>query len=234
MTTPNARIAVVTGSSRGLGAALSRALCAAGWTVHGVSRTLARPDGVGDNFVGHAIDLRQLGWQPELALCIPERIDLLVNNAAILADSSANPERSRGPIPRLMMQSVETVFRVNLLAPILVIQSCLMRLAPGAVVLNITSKPAVGANQTGTLYAYGPSKAALTRWTWEAASELATKGVTMVAVYPGWLRTEMGGPSGEVEADEAARDLLALGGSLTVKDAGRYMDRFGRDCAASR
>jgi NAD(P)-dependent dehydrogenase (short-subunit alcohol dehydrogenase family) len=155
-------VAIVTGASRGLGRAVGRALAQRGWRLvvdaressaleaaaaelRGLSETVALPGDVTDE--SHRAAL--LSAALELG-----GVDALVNNAGILGTS---------PPPRLEAYPVETledVFRVNVLAPLRLFQLCAPHLeAAGGCVVNVTSEAAIVAFENWG--GYGSSKAAL-------------------------------------------------------------------------
>ena len=53
--------------------------------------------------------------------------------------------------------------------------------------------------------------------------------VVCVAVHPGWLRTDMGTSAAPISVEEGAHSVVETLGKLTLKDNGRFMDRFGKD-----
>ena len=57
----------------------------------------------------------------------------------------------------------------------------------------------------------------------------APKNLVVVSFCPGWIRTDMGGPDAELSLDEAIPPLMETISKLTLKDSGRYMNRFGED-----
>ncbi len=109
------------------------------------------------------------------------RIDLLVNNASVLGPS---------PQPRLAdypLDVLEHVYRVNVLAPLALVQSALWALPPGACVINVTSDAAVEAYEGWG--GYGSSKAALEQLTRVLAAEHPE--LRIVAVDPGDMNTQL-------------------------------------------
>jgi NAD(P)-dependent dehydrogenase (short-subunit alcohol dehydrogenase family) len=59
------------------------------------------------------------------------------------------------------------------------------------------------------------------------AAELRPRGVTVVAVTPGWVKTEIGGPNATITAEDSARSLAATIDRVTHHDAGQFLDRNG-------
>jgi NAD(P)-dependent dehydrogenase (short-subunit alcohol dehydrogenase family) len=176
--------AIVTGASRGLGLALTRALADRGWLVvvdarggadlarawHDVGNVVAVPGDVADP--DHRLALVEAAG-PEL--------DLLVNNASVLGPS---------PLPGLAeypLDELRRVFELNVVAPLALVQLALPRLAPGARIIDVTSDAAVEAYEGWG--GYGSSKAALEQLTYVLAVEHAD--LRVYSVDPGDMRTRM-------------------------------------------
>jgi NAD(P)-dependent dehydrogenase (short-subunit alcohol dehydrogenase family) len=174
--------AIVTGASRGLGLALTRALAVRDWRVVIDARDLpALPAGLSGEVVAIAGDVTDASHRRELVEAAGERIDLLVNNASALGPS---------PLPGLRdypLDALEHVYRVNALAPLAVTQLALPRMPAGARVVNISSDAAVEAYEGWG--GYGSSKAALEQLTRVLAAE--HPDLRIYAVDPGDMRTQM-------------------------------------------
>ncbi len=176
--------AIVTGASRGLGLALTRALSADGWRVVVDARdgeALARATAGLDGVVAVPGDVADAWHRQGLVVEAGDRIDLLVNNASVLGPSP-RPALADYPLAEL-----ERVLAVNVLAPLGLFQAALPRLAPGATVLNITSDAAVEPYEGWG--GYGSSKAALE----QLAAILAAEhpDLRIHAVDPGDMRTRL-------------------------------------------
>ena len=185
--------AVVTGASRGLGLTISRYLAGEGYDLLLTARgaeTLERS--AGDlRIYGGAIEVEPGDvTDPEHRRTLRDRVavhgalSLLVNNASELGPSPL-PPLAQIPLPEL-----ERVYRVNVVAPVALVQELLpfLERAHGEIV-NISSDAAIG-GYTGW-GGYGASKAALDLVTRTLAHELADRGISAVSVDPGDLRTSM-------------------------------------------
>jgi NAD(P)-dependent dehydrogenase (short-subunit alcohol dehydrogenase family) len=166
-------VAVVTGASSGIGAALCRELRARGWLVVGLSRRPA-PDAdeheecdVADREMVDAVATRVLERHP--------RIGLLVNNAGVAARSGfldAEPDR------------IETVLRTNYFGSVWCLRAFLPALGEGAAVANIVS--VAGTVAVGP---YSASKHAQLAFSRSIAVELARRGIHVLSVLPGFVET---------------------------------------------
>jgi NAD(P)-dependent dehydrogenase (short-subunit alcohol dehydrogenase family) len=78
---------------------------------------------------------------------------------------------------------------------------------------------------------YSMSKAAQNMATVQLALVLAPRNITVVALSPGWVRTDMGGTGGEITPEDSVTGLLQVIGGLKPKDSGRFLDWRGEAMA---
>jgi len=203
-------IALVTGSSRGIGFEVAKQLAARGFRVIVTSRkenaAAAAAKKIGGDAVAHTLDTSDAESIRELAAWITKelgQLDVVVNNAAILIGEN---ER----ILDLSAETFETTMRTNALGPLLVTQSLapLLRRSKSARVVNVSS----GAGQISSMTSYAPaysiSKAALNAITVMLANALPSARVN--CVDPGWVRTDMGGPHAPRSVEEGAETIVWL------------------------
>ena len=183
------KTAFVTGSTRGIGHAIARALNAAGAKVAVIGRDRARAEAVaaelGERATGVACDVAQ-GDQVEAAMAAAERalgpIDILVNNAGLTRDNI---------LLRLTDADWNAVLDANLKGAFhttrAVIKGMMKRRA-GRIV-NITSIVGLTGNKGQANYA--ASKAGLIGFTKSVAKEYASRGVLANCVAPGFIDTDM-------------------------------------------
>jgi NAD(P)-dependent dehydrogenase (short-subunit alcohol dehydrogenase family) len=184
--------AVVTGGGKGIGAAVARSLAAAGAEVLVAARTRSDVDRVAADLVadGHAAwaescdvtDPDQIAALAKAALERLGQVDVLVNNAGIAHSA---------PLKAISLPTWNRIFAVNVTGTFL----CTQAFVPGMVergwgrVVNVASI----AGRSGAPYiaAYSASKHAVLGFTRSVAAEVATSGVTVNAVCPGYVDTDM-------------------------------------------
>jgi NAD(P)-dependent dehydrogenase (short-subunit alcohol dehydrogenase family) len=179
--------ALITGASRGLGLALARALIRNDWKLvidargaadlEAVARELGR---LGD-VTALPGDVSDPVHRRALVDAAGGRIDLLVNNASTLGPSPQPPLASYPP------SELQRVFRVNVLAPVALIQLALPHIPDGGTILNVTSDAAIEAYEGWG--GYGAAKAALEQVTAILGAE--QPNLRVYAVDPGDMRTQM-------------------------------------------
>ena len=176
--------AVVTGASRGLGLALSRALVDRDWNVVVDARgndALAAAWAGEDRVTAIAGDVSETDHLDRLVAAADKPIDALVNNASVLGP---NPQPALLDYP---LDELRQVYEVNVLAPLALVQRALPHLAPGAAIMNITSDASVEPYEGWG--GYGSSKAALDQLSAILGAE--HPDLRVYAVDPGDMRTQL-------------------------------------------
>ncbi len=190
------KLALVTGGGRGIGAAIARALAAAGARVTVCGRTRPDLDAVADEIGGAALELDLADRAAtDRALAVLGRVDVLVNNAGV-AESAPLARTDDAMWDRILELDVTAAFRVTrALAPAM-IEAGFGR------IINVASNAGV----SGYAYsaAYCAAKHAMVGMTRALAIDLARTGVTINALCPGWVETRL--------ADEAVARIAAKTG----------------------
>ena len=146
-------------------------------------------------------------------------IDLLIHNAGVL---------SREHLDALDFESMRRQYEVNALGPLRVTAALLGNLARGSKIAIITSRMgSIGDNTSGGYYGYRMSKSAVNMAGASLARDLKPRGIAVALIHPGFVRTEMTGRQGTVNAKDAARDVLARIDALTLDTSGMLCHASG-------
>lgn len=232
---------LITGCSRGIGLALAKEMSGRGWQVLAGARHPAAAHALqaaARHAGGGPIDILSLDVRhdesvkaaAEEAAAKVGRLDVLVNNAAVF------PEEGSEPLEQLPLECFEEAFAVNVVGVARVTRLFLPLLTRAAQprVVNVSSLAgSISGKEDSRNYCYSSSKAALNMLTRSMAAELRPRGVTVVAVTPGWVKTEMGGPGAQISAEESASSLAATIDRLSHHDAGHFLDRDGNKGVAA-
>ena len=213
-------IAVVTGANRGIGLELVRQLKLRGATVVAVCRNSSPDlDALGVR-VESGVDLTEpAAWSTLAERLGHDDIDLLIQNAGVLLADAFD---------EVDLAKVRAQFEVNAIAPLFLTRALAARLPSGAKVALITSRMgSMGDNSSGGYYGYRMSKAALNAAGVSLAYDLKARGVAIVILHPGAVRTEMTRGHGMIEVDESVRGLLQRIDELRLENTGRFLHQNG-------
>lgn len=213
-----APVILITGGSRGVGAATARLAAAQGYDVaiSFVSNEAAALAVAADVEAAgrRALPVRADSADPEqvsqLFAAIDRefgRIDVLVNNAAIIARQSR--------LEDLEFERMQRMFAVNAIGPILCAQQAVQRMSHrrnggGGVVINISSASA-RLGSPNEYVDYAASKGALETFTTGFAKEVARDGIRVCCIRPGHIYTEMHASGGEPGRVDRVRDSIPMG-----------------------
>jgi len=224
---------LITGAGRGFGAALSEVFAERGATVFaGVhdARTALEP--IARRYPSLVIpvelDVARTDSVAEAARRVSARsdaLDLVINNAAIRSATVENP------IETIDFEDAARTFEVNTIGPLRVVQMFLPLLRKGTspMLVNVSSEAgSIGQCGRDREFDYCMSKAALNMMSMLLTNYLKNE-VRVLALHPGWLRTDMGGPHAESDPGEAARATLSLIEKELKNESGApFLDRTGQ------
>lgn len=228
---------LVTGSNRGIGFALTKELLSRGKKVFAACRN---PD--------TAENLKELQQKhQELLKILPldvaseasahaafsmatheggmDRLDVLWNVAGI------SPPPHDASLEYLEFEALREAFEVNVIGCLRVARTFfpLLRKSERPRVLNFTSGlSSLTHKKDAHFYAYGISKTALNMATRTLANEWKPLGIVCVAVDPGWIKTDMGGPNAPLKPEDAARVLCDTAERLSMEQTGLFLYQDGK------
>ena len=224
---------LVTGANRGLGLEFVRQLLARGDRVIATCRQPGRANDLTIQAAAHPGHLHVLpldiGKDASIAELAREAqmlfdgLDVLISNAGVLVSG----ER----FGSLTAEDMESSFRSNAVGPTLLAQAFAAMLARGKNPRLAHLSSVMGSIARADDFrspSYGMSKAALNMATVQLAHALRPQGVLCVALHPGWVRTDMGGPNAMIDADEAVAGMLKVIDGLKARESGGFFDYQGK------
>jgi NAD(P)-dependent dehydrogenase (short-subunit alcohol dehydrogenase family) len=215
-------VALVTGANRGIGLEVTRQLARLGFTVILGSRDAGKGreaaqliSDEGADVIAGQLDVTDQNSIEATRLWVEEKfgkLDVLVNNAAILYDSW---QRAAGAD----LDTVRAAFETNTLGAWRMCQAFipLLRESGRGRIVNVSSESGSLAVMGAGTPAYSVSKAALNALTRMLADELRSSGILVNSVCPGWVATEMGGPDAPRTVLEGAASVIW---AATLPDSG--------------
>jgi NAD(P)-dependent dehydrogenase (short-subunit alcohol dehydrogenase family) len=228
------RHVLITGASRGLGFELARQCLARGDRVFAGCRqpeqaaalqslsieyehrlTLVRLD---------VTDEETLDASKEIVSAQTDVLDLLFNNAAVHPGDET--------IATLNAETLIHTFRVNAVGPMLVARCYLdlLTAANSPKIINISSEAgSISRMQHHRGYAYYASKAALNMFTRALAWDQNLTGVIVIAIHPGWVRTDMGGDRAPLSPVDSAAGILEAVDGLDGASSGKFYTYEGHE-----
>ncbi|MFC5570920.1 SDR family oxidoreductase [Lysobacter yangpyeongensis] len=228
------RRSLVTGANRGLGLEFVRQLLARGDRVVAACRHPGKATALNALAGEHpgrlhvlpldvADEKSRTAFAHELPL-VCDGIDLLINNAGVLHSG----ERWGG----ISAANLEDSLRTNAIGPFLLTQALSSQLADGGTVANLSSMmSSLGTDPDFHSPSYRISKTALNMATKMLAKALEPRGITVIALCPGWVLTDMGGSGAQITPGESVSELLETIAAATPARSGGFYDRYGKAMA---
>jgi NAD(P)-dependent dehydrogenase (short-subunit alcohol dehydrogenase family) len=223
---------LITSANRGLGLEFARQYLADGWRVYGACRAPERAEQLqrlAENKRGQ-IDVLQMDVtsRPSIERAAASiggsAIDVLINSAGIMG----KPET----VGNVDYDSWAEVLNVNTMGPLRVLEGFLENIARSTRRLVVTITSGMGSiadNTTGGYIPYRSSKAAVNMVMRTAAIDLASRSVSCVLVNPGWVRTDMGGSSAPLSAEESVTALRRLIQTFGPAHSGKFFNHDGKE-----
>jgi NAD(P)-dependent dehydrogenase (short-subunit alcohol dehydrogenase family) len=211
---------VITGANRGIGLRLATLLLQRGDDVIALCRKKSPALEALGVRVEEGIDVSS----DDVIAVLGERlagvgVDVLINNAGILTSEALDD---------LDMERIRRQFEVNSLGPLRVTKALLPNLSEGSKIAIVTSRMgSLADNTSGSRYGYRMSKAAVNMAGVSLANDLKDRGIAVIILHPGFVRTDMTGNNGMVEPEESAAGLVARIDELSLETSGSFRHANG-------
>ena len=226
--------ALIVGASRGLGLGLARELKTRGWNVVATAREEAgvrRLESLAAEVPGavriERVDINDDAAVVRLRRRLDERVfDLLFVGAGIAPASGHDALRAG-------RDEIALVFQTNAVSPVRLAWRFLDRVRDGSGVIAFMSSGlgSIADNTHGYSEIYSASKAALNSLARGFAAKLGGRHITVLAMAPGWVRTDMGGPQAPLSIEESARGLIDVIAARSGTLRHGFVDYRGRELA---
>jgi NAD(P)-dependent dehydrogenase (short-subunit alcohol dehydrogenase family) len=209
------RSVLITGANRGLGQCLVDRFAGEGWLVFAAHRSLSKSKthvrDVSDRVSLLGLDVLDDESVAQAVRAVSERtlgLDVLINNAAV------NPvPEYEAELGQLDFDAIALTYDVNAIGPLRVVQAFLPLLERGArkLIVNVSSEAgSLQHSWRDRSYGYCMSKAALNMQTTILNRALSSRGMNAIAIHPGWMRTQMGGPNAALDPIESADGMYRV------------------------
>ena len=211
---------LITGANRGIGLALARAYVARGDTVLAACRVTSKALTDLGVKVYEGVEVGDDASVDRLASSLGQtKIDVLINNAGI---------HSNETLDDLNFDRIRRQMEVNAYGPLRVTRALLPHLHKGSKVAIVTSRSgSIGDNGSGHTYGYRMSKAAVNMAGVNLALDLKPRGIPVLLLHPGMVKTDMGGGPGSVEAKDAAARMVARIDEMSLDNTGKFRHAEG-------
>lgn len=223
---------LITGANRGIGLEVTRRFSDAGWHVIACCREPFRAKeltALAEAADGR-IEILPLNVTDEASVRALEatikgrKIDVLLNNAGIIGGDHQSAFDMNYDV------WLETL-KVNTIAPFRMAEALIdnLRLSGDPRIVNISSQMGALSRRSSGSYAYRSSKAALNKVMQVLAEDLRSENIIVSLVHPGWVRTDMGGPSADISVVESGEGIFSLITKLQMADSGKFFKWNGEE-----
>lgn len=222
---------LITGTNRGLGLEFCKQYAEDGWRVLACCRNPQRASeltALAQRYTDvqiHALDVTDFAQIDRLAAQLWNTpVDVLINNAGIYGDS---PRHGFGELDYAMWTRT---LAVNAQAPVKMAEAFLPHLALGANKLLVTITSLMGSitdNTSGGSIIYRSSKAALNAAMKSIALDLQDRGIGVLLLHPGWVKTDMGGPNALIDAASSVAAMRKTIAGFTINRSGSFLKHDG-------
>jgi NAD(P)-dependent dehydrogenase (short-subunit alcohol dehydrogenase family) len=224
---------LITGANRGIGLGHARSFAQRGIAVFATAREPAAADELqhlAHTYPGRFSVLHYDAADPQAPAQLKAAlgdtpVDLLLANAGALGESGQE-------LGNIHVDGVLELIRINALAPLKLIEALIYNITLSGrklVALQSSQMGSIGNNSAGGRYEYRLSKVALNMIARNVANDLAPRGVTVVALHPGWVKTRMGGQGAAITVETSVAGQQKWFDAVTPAQSGRFFNYDGTE-----
>ena len=229
---------LITGANRGVGLALVMHMCQANQHIYACCRdpmTAGQLQSFGDsvdNVSVVALDVTSAQSLQQAADGIDDAIDLVICNAGVL-NGYGGLSGDENALDQAALQTFSQVLNTNIAGPFFTVKAFLphLRLSKAPAIAIISSHMGSQQHESANAYAYRASKAGVNNIMVTLKNELISEQIAVAAYHPGWVRTDMGGPSAHLSVQESAQALAARFAELDMTVTGEFINYDGSQLA---
>jgi len=220
------KTALITGANRGIGLEFVKQLREKNYEVFASCRFPEKANKLSsflpeDNILHLDVsDLESISNAFETVKNQTDSIQLIINNAGVPGN--------RGELQNISFEDCVDSFSINALGPLFLTKTFLPLMQNGTKIVNISSlMGSIKDNRSGGYYSYRISKAAVNMVTKNLHNDLSKKGIIVVCMHPGWVRTRMGSPIAPISSKKSVVGMLQVLGDLNISDSGGFFNYKG-------
>jgi NAD(P)-dependent dehydrogenase (short-subunit alcohol dehydrogenase family) len=215
---------VISGASRGIGLELAKQHCEAGDRVFALCRAPEKADKLnalaaasGGKVSVHQSDVvDDASVRAGAASTGSDPIDVIYSVAGVIGTMEPELETTNWAV-------FDEAIDIMVKGPLRVLQAYLPRLREGSKVINFSSQLAASTWPYGGFYGYVAAKAGLNRMMRSVAIDLKDKGIIIGLIHPGYVQTDMGGPSAEITPEASATGIRQITADWTLERSGDFL-----------
>ena len=221
---------LITGANRGIGLEFTKQYLANGFRVYATYREEPGPSLAAlacDNLTLLALDVAHDDSIEALKTQLKGiDFDLIINNAGVFGPNT----QSFGSVTR---QAWLDTLNVNSVAPLLLAQALHENLIArkGTFAVLSSRLGSIEENDNGNLYIYRTSKTAVNQVVKSLSLDLYVLGISVIALHPGWVRTDMGGPNGSIDTQTSVNGLRQVLDKVNLAHTGSFINYDGSKVA---
>ncbi|MGK3142547.1 SDR family oxidoreductase [Pantoea sp. C2G6] len=214
---------LIIGASRGIGLAVAQAFAGQGWQVSATHRSGVPAAGNQPEIHWHALDMTQAAAVQQFARQFSgAQFDAMLINAGISGPAHQQLAQSSD-------QELAQLFLTNAVAPVRSAEILLPLLKQnGVLALTSSQLGSLNENPQATMPIYAASKAALNMLSRTLVAAVEAQDGTLLTLHPGWVKTDMGGESAPLTAEESAAGIVRQLTGWQGRGGHHYVDYAGQ------